>query len=234
MRLSDFEAMVRRMIADVPAEYLEGVAEVAVTRATVPHPTRAEVMTLGECDPLPAADGDGEVQSRILLHHGSFLALARLDPDFDWREEAWETLTHELRHHLEWRARTPDLEAFDAAAEANFARLDGESFDPLFFLDGESPAAGIYQVDHDVFLDQVVRTAPERVQFVWRGRQYQAPVPAGTRLPLFLRVTGVEDPPPGDLIVVLRRRAGIRDLFSRRAAQVTGVHAAPIPGEATL
>src|SRR5712692_2728789 len=65
---------------------------------------------------------------------------ARLDPDFDWREEAWETLTHELRHHVEWRARAPGLEAYDRAVEANFARQEGERFDPALYLDGDSPA----------------------------------------------------------------------------------------------
>ena len=58
----------------------------------------------------------------MVLYHGSFAALARVNGGLDWREEAWETLTHELRHHLEWRARAPDLEELDWAVEQNFAR----------------------------------------------------------------------------------------------------------------
>ena len=73
--------------------------------------------------------------------------------DFDWRQEAWETLTHELRHHLEWRARAPDLEEFDWAAEQNFARQDGEPFDPLFYRSGEKVAEGVYRLDDDFFLE---------------------------------------------------------------------------------
>ena len=65
-------------------------------------------------------------------------------------------MTHELRHHLEWRAREGALEAFDEAAEQNFARMDGEPFDPLFHLSGEAVAEGVYQVDDDFFLDRVV------------------------------------------------------------------------------
>ncbi len=76
---------------------------------------------------------------------------------FDWREEAWETLTHELRHHLEWRARAPALEAFDRAVEQNFARQDGEPFDPLFYLDGEPAGESAYRVEDDVFLDRAGR-----------------------------------------------------------------------------
>ena len=62
------------------------------------------------------------LQSRVVLYHGSFAALARIGPGFDWREETWETLSHELRHHLEWRANVAVLEAYDWAAEQNFCR----------------------------------------------------------------------------------------------------------------
>ena len=157
MRPEDFERMVRRMEQEVPAEFLAGVAEIAVSPRTVPHPTREDIFTLGECIPLPALDGGAEgIQSRVVLYYGSFRALASLAPGFDWRAEAWETLTHELRHHLEWRARAPDLEAYDRAAEHNFARQDGEPFDPLFFLDGEPAGDDRYRVDDDVFIDDSV------------------------------------------------------------------------------
>ena len=130
MRLQDFEAMVRRLSREVPAHFFEGIAEVTVSPRTVPHPGREGIFTLGECIPIDTGASGEEQQSRIVLYHGSFAALARLEPGYDWQGETWETLTHELRHHLEWRARTPDLEAFDAAAEQNFARHDGEPFDP--------------------------------------------------------------------------------------------------------
>ena len=232
MRLQDFEAMVRRLSAEVPAHFFEGVADVVVSPRVVPHPTRAEIYTLGECIPLPASgdggDGRDEVQSRIVLYYGSFRALAHLEPGYDWRGEAWETLTHELRHHLEWRARTPDLEDFDRAAEQNFARHDGEAFDPAFYLDGDAPAEGVYQVDDDYFLDRTVRRLPADVDFVWHGRRYRAAVPPGATLPAFLTVDGVAEPPPGDLVLVLRRRPSLLDLFRGAAVFQGGVSAAAI------
>ncbi len=188
MRLSDFEAMVRRLADEVPSEFIQGVAEIAVSPRTVPHPDRAEIYTLGECIPLPeaeAASAEG-IQSRIVLYHGSFAALARLQEGFDWREEAWETLTHELRHHLEWRARAPALEAFDRAVEQNFARQDGEAFDPLFYLDGEPAGEAAFRVEDDVFLDRVVTEPPPVVTVQWRGRSYRVEVPAAATLPAFL------------------------------------------------
>lgn len=214
MRFDDFGRLVRRMADEVPPEFLAGVAGIEVSRKTLPHPTRADIYTLGECVPLPAEgeSGPAGIQSRVVLYHGSFSALADLDQEFDWREEAWETLTHELRHHLEWRARAPDLEAFDRAAEQNFARDDGEPFDPLFYLDGEPVAEGVFRIDDDFFLDRIVDRRPAEVLFDWHGTAYSASVPE-TTLPLFLTLTGINDPPPGDLVLVLRRPARLRDLF---------------------
>ena len=217
MRLADFEAMVHRLCSEVPSHFFEGIAEVVVSPRTVPHPDREEIFTLGECDPLPMEVGSGVegLQSRIVLYHGSFAALSRLQEGFDWRREAWETLTHELRHHLEWRARAPDLEDFDWAVEHNFARQEGEPFDPSFFLSGELEPGGNYRVEDDVFIDQIVRSVPASVSFAWQGRTYSVSTPEEAELPCFLTVEGVADPPEGDLVLVLRRKPGVRDLFGR-------------------
>jgi len=209
-----FDEMVRALCADLPSEWFDGVTEVVVSPRVVPHPERAGIFTLGECIPLPLESGEVEaIQSRVVLYHGSFRALAELDPEFAWREEAWETLTHELRHHLEWRARRGDLEAFDRAAEHDWARQEGEPFDPLFHLDGEVQAPGLYRVDDNWFLDRLVRTRPEAVTFRWGGAEYRVELPRELTLPAFVTVDGVDDPPPGDLVLVLRRRVRLRDLF---------------------
>jgi hypothetical protein len=207
--------MVRKMAAELPKEYFEGIAAVDVSEKSVPHPTRAEIYTLGECIPIPTGPEVGEsgVQSRIVLYYGSFKSLSRIEEGFDWRGEAWETLTHELRHHLEWRARRTDLERFDWASEQNFARLDFEPFDPLFYLEGESEAPGWYQVDDDRFHERMVRAVPASVPFSWHGAEYMVEVPPQVTLPAFLTVDGIADPPPGELVLVLRKRPRIWDLF---------------------
>jgi len=228
MRLQDFEAMVRRLSREVPAHFFEGIAEVTVSPRTVPHPGREGIFTLGECIPIDTGASGEEQQSRIVLYHGSFAAPARLEPGYDWQGETWETLTHELRHHLEWRARAPDLEAFDAAAEQNFARHDGESFDPTFHLDGEAVAEHVFAVDDDVFVDRVVRMIPADVTFEWNDTSYRVPIPEGATLPAFLSVEGVLGPPPGELVLVLRRRPRIRDLFSAPPVFQAAVTAQPV------
>ncbi|HKP29286.1 MAG TPA: metallopeptidase family protein [Gemmatimonadales bacterium] len=212
MRLADFEVMVQGMAAELPAEFLEGIAEIVVSPATLPHPVHADVYTLGECIPLPAtADDVDSIQSRVVLYHGSFQALGGTDPEFDWREEAWETLTHEIRHHLEWRARAPALEALDAAAEANFARQDGQAFDPTFYRDGEEIAPGIFRVEDDYFLE--LRPEGQAARFTWHGRAWIAELPEGIAAPAFLTVHGLEEPPPGALVVVIPRRTVITGFF---------------------
>ena len=207
--------MVRRLCDEVPAHFFDGIAEVVVSPRVVPHPQRQEIFTLGECIPLPVELGSGVegIQSRVVLYHGSFAALAGSQAGFDWRLEAWETLTHELRHHLEWRAHAPDLEDFDWAVEHNFARHDNEPFDPTFFLSGELQGDGSYGVEDDVFVDEIVRSMPRVVRFAWQGKDYEVEPPVDAELPCFLRVEGVAHPPPGDLVVVLRRKPGVRDLF---------------------
>jgi len=213
MRLEDFRALIARMTGEVPAHYLDGVHGIGVSAATVPHPTRGDVYTLGECVPIDT--GTDTVQSRVVLYHGSFRALAADRQDFDWRAEAWETLTHELRHHLEWRARTDRLEDFDWAAEQNFARQEGERFDPVFHLSGDRVDDGVYKVDDDYFLDRVVRRVPPSVEVVWHGRRYRVPLPGTMDVPVFVTLDGLDDPPPGEVVLVLRRRPRVFDLFRK-------------------
>jgi hypothetical protein len=210
MQLEAFQSLVDRLAQDVPDEYLDGVAAIDVSRRTVPHPVHPDVFTLGECIPVHA--GTDEVVSRIVLYHGSFRALAALNPTFDWEAEARETLLHELRHHLEWQAGSEELEQYDWAVEQNHLRMDGERFDPLFYQAGETVEPGISRVEDDVFYDRIVRAVPGRVELVWHGQRYEG-TPAPSTLPLFLALDGLLPGPRGDVYVVFRRRPRVFDLF---------------------
>lgn len=220
MQIADFRALVERLQRDVPAEFLGGVVDVQVSPKTVPHPVRGDVYTLGECIPLEWSGSGADLQSRVVLYHGSFQALARLDDgDFDWRAEAWETLTHELRHHLEWRANVAALEAYDWAAEENFKRHEGETFDPAFYRSGERVAEGVWKVDDDVFVEcaqYAVRRTP--VSVTWHGRTYQVAVTAPP--PAFLTLDGLEEPPPGDVMLVVPRRPTVFNFWRRPVVTV--------------
>ena len=134
MRIEEFRSLVARIARDVPPEFRDGVVAIDVSPKTLPHPLRGDVYTLGECVPLEWSGSGADLHSRVILYHGSFACLARLG-DFNWHEEAWDTLTHELRHHLEWRANVDALAAYDWAAEQNFARREGEPFERSWRLE---------------------------------------------------------------------------------------------------
>lgn len=228
--------MVRGMTRELPPEFLDGIEGVTVTPKTVPHPARADIYTLGECVPHDFAGQEqgGAIRSEVLLHYGSFAALAALDDRFDWRHEAWETLTHEVRHHLEWRARAPDLERLDDAAEANYARHDGEPFAPLFHLDGERVDEGITRVDDDVFLDVELprrdhaKLGGTALPFTWHGRRWSVTLPRVLPDVLFVVVDGVRPEPAGELVLVVRRKAGALDVVRRPDVREVEARAAPL------
>lgn len=227
MHLDAFRRLVRRLADEVPAEYLEGIAAVDVSPRAVPHPVQPGVYTLGECIPVHDAGLD-DVLSRVVLYYGSFKALARDDAEFDWEGEVAETLLHELRHHVEWRAGTDALEAYDWAVEQNGLRLEGEPYDPLFYQVGERLDDGAYRVEHDVFLERIVTAAPEATELFWRGRRYRAALPP-VSLPAFVALDGLADRPAGEVYLVLRRKPRLRELFrGRQPPSEVRVHAEPV------
>ena len=219
MTLEEFRALVARLQHDIPAEFASGVADVDVSPKTVPHPVHRGVYTLGECIPLNWTGDGSDLQSRIVMFYGSFQALARGNPSFDWRGEAWETLTHELRHHLEFRAHQGKLEEYDWAAEQNFARHEGRAFDPSFYRSGEHVAEGVYKVDDDVFVET-------NGEFSWHGKRYRAPI-ANVARPAFLTVHGLADAPHGDVILVLKKRLALSDLWRRAAVTQHAITVSP-------
>ena len=229
MRFDDFRSLVERLQGDIPQEFQGGVVAIEVSPKTVPHPIRGDVYTLGECIPLEWSGSGADLQSRVVLYHGSFEALARLG-EFDWRAEAWETLTHELRHHLEWRANVAALEAYDWAAEENFKRHEGEPFDPAFYRSGERIAEGVWKVDDDVFMEKAWGVGRgEWVEVSWHGARYRVPLPTGARPPLLLVLDGVDEPPPGEAVLVLPRRPSLFNFWRRVPAHETFVRVKEVP-----
>jgi len=239
MRFDDFRQLVERLLREVPPAYLDGVVVVEVSPKAVPHPVRGDVYTLGECIPLEWSGNGANLQSRVVLYHGSFAALARVG-GFDWREEAWETLSHELRHHLELRANSRALETYDWAAEQNFSRQEGQPFDPLFYRSGEKIADGVYKVEEDVFIEnwEQRRGNPkglpggrgEGFEGVWHGKLYHVSLPGGVRSPAFLTLEGLDEPPPGDAVLVVARKPSLGDLWHRPAPAGAVVTVEPVAG----
>jgi len=212
-----FQRRAHEAFQEIPEEFREGVDGLTVRPEALPHPTRPEVFTLGQCltEAYPSDwTGPETLRSVVVLYHGSFAALARESADFDWEGELWETLTHELRHHLESLANEDALEGVDYAMEEAFARADGEDFDPFYYRAGLPLAPGLFQVEYDFFLEQVWSQeefdAAAAVEFSWHGEAERVPRPEVLGDVHYIWVEGL-DVGPGTLQLVLVRRRSLRE-----------------------
>lgn len=233
MDFAEFERRASQVWEEIPDMYRSGVDGLLLEREARSHPTLPDIYTLGECltEMYPSDwGGPDTTRSVLVLYYGSFQRLSELDPDFDWRYEIWETVTHELRHHLESLAVEDALEDVDYAVDENFKRLQGEPFDPYFYRSGEPVAPGVYTADPDVFMEveyDGARPPGRWVEFDWQGDRRAVPVPDDVADVTFLQVTEGIDTGSAELCLVLvRRRAWLeqlRSLFRRVHPTVTEV-----------
>lgn len=223
MRFKDFERSANEAFEEIPEEYREGIDGLVVLRDARPHPTLPDVFTMGEClteDHLSEYGSPETTRSLIALYWGSFRELARRDPDFDWEGELWETLTHELRHHLESLAGDDALEDVDYAADELFKRQDGLDFDPWYFQSGEDLGGGLFVVEGGHYLeldwDPGERGPAPDVEFDWHGARYRVPRPAELGDVCFVWIDGPDFADASLEVVLVRKRGwweGLRGLF---------------------
>jgi hypothetical protein len=130
MTYDRFRQTVAEMVDEIPSEFLRGLQGVHALEHERPEEEYEEVWRLGEYLDPGAEDflGAGEGLGRhVALYYGSFQRIAEADPEFDWEEEIWETLTHELRHHVESLAGDATLIGEDLRLGAEFTRRDRDS-----------------------------------------------------------------------------------------------------------
>lgn len=213
MTFAEFRARAQEIFDGIPPRYREGVDGLEVTRAAVPHPTLPNIFTLGECrsEFYPSEfGGAGEVRSIVVLHYGSFLELSRTRDDWDWEAELWETVTHEVQHHLESLASDDALEVRDYVEDQNFARREGEPFDPFFYRLGQERAPGLYEVDGDLFFEQPLPAGREIVTTLGGfAPEVRVPLPAEPADVQYLRLLSPawEDAEEDRVLVLVRRRS---------------------------
>jgi hypothetical protein len=236
MIFEEFEREASTVWDDIPDAYRSGVDGLVIERKSQAHPTMEDIYTLGECitESYPSDwGGPDTTRSVLVLYYGSFRALSGLDPDFDWSYEIWETITHELRHHLESLAAEDALEDVDYAMDENFKRLRGEDFDAFFYRAGEPIGPATYQAERDVFIEMEYRGEPgSAVEFEWHGRRHAVPVPPEPGDVTFIQIVdGLEDPSEEifELCLVLIRGGGplrsLRRWLRREPVDVVHVEA---------
>lgn len=192
MNFDRFETRARQMWEEVPAEFLEGIDGLVISAETEAHPDHADVYTLGECitEAYPSDwQGPDTLRSLLVLYYGSFDAVARGRAEFDWDAELWETITHELRHHLESLAAEDTLEGVDYGLDHERRRYAGESFDPYFFRAGESRTDGLYQLEGSWYVEIPLPPEPTpTVQFDWEDSTWELPIPDANADVIFVDV----------------------------------------------
>lgn len=204
MRPKEFRKRAGAMWDDIPPGLREGVEALTVEERAEPHPEFGDVYTLGECvtDSWPSGfGGEGDTRSELVLYHGSFEALAAIDPAFDWEGELWETILHELLHHREAAAGESALDDFDWAEEQNRLRLAGRPFDPGFYRVVPSGPDGAVRLESELFVESEISPGATEAPFEWRGSRYTVRVPADADL-AFIEVVNLAG---GRLYVVVRR-----------------------------
>ncbi len=214
MKFAEFERTARKAFEEIPEEFKEGIDGLDVSRESVAHPTLPEVYTLGQCVTEEHASdfgGPETTRSLIVLYWGSFRSLAELDAEFDWDGEIWETLTDELRHHLESLARDDALEGVDYAADELFNRQEGMTFDPWYYQQGEALGGGAFAVEGHHHLEQTWgKAAFERarsIDFDWRGAMYRIARPDELGDVHFVLVLGPDFEKDSLELVLVRRRS---------------------------
>ena len=223
MDFDTFSRLAREAFEEIPDKFREGVDGLTVRAEALPHPTFPDIYTLGLCltEAYPSDwSGPDTLRSVLVLFHGSFRALAREDPEFDWEGELWETLTHELRHHLESLADEDALELMDYAMEESFRRAEGEDFDPLYYRSGREVSPGLYQVEYDFFLERLwEKDEPpdsESISFSWHGQSWHVPWPETLGDLHYLWVQGLTVGPGSLQLVLIRKRSWVEGLRGLR------------------
>jgi len=214
-----FERAAREVFDAIPEEYRDGVDGLVVSRDPAHHPHIPDLFTLGECltESFPSDfEGPETVRSTVVLHWGSFARISERDPDFDWEEEIWETITHEVRHHLEWLARDDTLEGVDYAVEQDVNRADGVEWDPFYYQYADPISGDLRVAEGHVFIERLVTQARfderEDIDFRWNGIGYRLPAPAELGDIHYVEVVGgIPDPPPILEIVLVRKRSWMED-----------------------
>jgi hypothetical protein len=224
MDFATFERRAHEMWAEIPDPYKEGIDGVVVKRDAEAHPDHPDYYTLGMCftEPYPSGYmGPDTTRSILALYWGSFRKVAERGEDFDWEEELWETITHELRHHLEFLAEDDALEGVDHAMEETYKRGQGEPFDPWYWQFGLPLAEGVYRVEYDVYIEQrwsdAAFEAASTLVFDWDGARWSIPRPEALGDLHWVWIHGVDAGGGWLQLVLVRERpllARIRGFFS--------------------
>ena len=104
---AEFCDLADGIIRQIPEMYKEGISGIFVTRKEVKDEEVPELYILGHYH------HGGYLTPFINIYYGSFRRVCKGAALEEIEEELWETITHEIRHHLEENAGLRNLKAYD-------------------------------------------------------------------------------------------------------------------------
>jgi len=104
-----FEELANELYDEIPPEFLDGLngGIVIEENACQEDPDLPDVYIMGHYVEDPY------LGCYIVLYYGSFAAVLGDEPEEVWEDELWETMLHELQHHIESRAGESNLDIQD-------------------------------------------------------------------------------------------------------------------------
>lgn len=104
MHFETFEAIFHEALEEFPDRYLHGLSGVFCRREAKSDPAVPGMLRLGEYIREPQGLGD-----HVILYYGSFLRVYGPLPREEMKKRVFDTIGHEILHHLEHRAGIDDL-----------------------------------------------------------------------------------------------------------------------------
>lgn len=109
-----FCKLADEIIRQIPDMYKKGISGIFVIPEEVRDEEIPELYILGHYH------GGGFLEPSIDIYYGSFRQVFQGLPLAQLEEELWETITHEIRHHLEENAGLHNLEVYDEQQKEYF------------------------------------------------------------------------------------------------------------------
>ena len=109
LSIEEFETLANELYDEIPPALLKGLNGGIVIEedACQDDPDLPDVYVLGHYVEDPY------LGCYIVLYYGSFAAILGDEPPEVWEEELWETMIHEVRHHVEAMAGESELDIED-------------------------------------------------------------------------------------------------------------------------
>ncbi|MFQ5864601.1 MAG: hypothetical protein ACE5IW_05160 [bacterium] len=151
--------MAEELVGQIPDKFKKGLAGIYVSPNEVRDDDIPGVYVLGHYN------HGGYYEPSIDIYYGSFRKVFRGLPSLQLQNELWETITHEIRHHLEESAGLLDLRIFDQRQKEYF-RLQQDTGSSRVKLLPTHPVLNLKSINNQLMGDLILESnkAPQKIK----------------------------------------------------------------------